>query len=268
MTLEDKNSGSATLQYCLRADIYDNSDASLSVGAKKVNLQIEMTFPKEGNFTINNIQSSEFVASSTSASATRSVGVKVFRDSCATGCEIMVGDTMGCFAEINSVKIGDILSLCMKAVDSDVDFIGIESATVNAADYSSDIVQFSENGSAGTDNFVTTTTVADGEVTLNTLLVPAYYDALNGVASGSLQVSGTVLLSYTESNVRRLGRAIQKINQGQNDTPFYISIPLDNPKKVPEIGKGNNISSASGFYTVAITIIMMVSGGLMIIMDW
>lgn len=264
VTLEDKNSGSATMQYCLRADLYDDSNDTVSIAAKKVDLQIDITYQTEGDFIISNIQTSEFVASSTSTSATRSVGIKVFKDSCSTGCEILDGDTNGCFA--NQVEVGSILALCLKALENDVDLTGIESATVQAADYSSAIVVFSEDGSAGTDNFVTTTKVADGEVTLETLLIPAYYDALDGGASGSLEVSGTVLLSYVDiaaENQRRLGRDLQDGDQVQEDSPFSISIPLNNPSDVPEIAQGVDESSASSFN---MAMVISVTGGVMAVL--
>lgn len=261
VALADKNNGAATLQYCLRADLYDDSNSTFSVAAKKVNLQLDIAYETESDFSITNIQTSEFVASSTSASATRSVGIKVFKDSCDLGCEIVDGDASGCFAGENKAAIGDILALCLDAEDTDVDLTGIESATVNAADYSSDIVVFADGGSAGTENFVTTTSVASGQVTLETLLIPAYYDALSGGADGSLEVSGTVLLSYVASSGRRLGRELQDGNQVQNASPFLLSIPLENPNEIPKVAEVGNGNSASNF--IATTMTMVAGIGLM-----
>mmetsp|Transcript_13269 Transcript_13269/g.27849 ORF Transcript_13269/g.27849 Transcript_13269/m.27849 type:complete len:154 (-) Transcript_13269:182-643(-) len=116
--------------------------------------------------------------------------------------------------------------------------------------YSSVIVTFKANGTQGTDNFVTSTTVANGEVILQTLLIPAYYDSLDGGADGSLEVSGTVLLEYIEPNARRLGlvhlaeeheRNLQIGDEGKDEdkTPFSITIPLEKPgNNVPKVGQG------------------------------
>ncbi|KAL7457255.1 hypothetical protein ACHAXS_000398, partial [Conticribra weissflogii] len=71
VSLADKNNGAATLRYCLRADLYDDSDSSFSVGAKKVDLQLDIAYETESDFSIANILTSEFVVSSASASATR-----------------------------------------------------------------------------------------------------------------------------------------------------------------------------------------------------
>ncbi|KAL7462723.1 hypothetical protein ACHAXS_003098, partial [Conticribra weissflogii] len=263
VALADKNNGSATLQYCLRADLYDDSDSSFSVAAKKVNLQVDIAYETDSDFSITNILTSEFVASSASASATRSVGIKVFKDSCDSGCEIVDGDASGCFAGENKAAVGDVLTLCLDAEDADVDLTGIESATVNAADYSSAIVVFAEGGSAGTDNFVTTTSVASGQVTLETLLIPAYYDALDGGAGGSLEVSGTVLLSYVASSGRRLGRELQDGNQVQDASPFSLSIPLENPNDIPKVVEVGSGSSASGFNFETAIVTMLAASGLM-----
>ncbi len=257
----DKNNGFATLKYCLRADLYDDSDSSFSIGAKKVNLELNITYQTESDFAVTNIQTSEFVSSVTTATATRSVGIKVFKDSCESGCEIVDGDASGCFADANKAVIGEVLKLCLDAEDADVDLTGIESAKVDAGNFSSAIVQFLEDGSVGIDNFVTTTSVVNGQVTLETLLVPSYYDALDGGADGSLLVTGTVLLSYIPLSGRRLGRELQDRILFQDDKTFFISIPLENPSEVPEIardGDGNNDASI-GVVTAAITNIFAVS---------
>lgn len=254
----DKNDGAATLRFCLRADLYDDSDDTVSIGARKVNLQLDITYVTESDFSVTNILTSEFVASSTSTSATNAVSIKVFKDSCDSGCEIVDGDSGGCFADANKVKIGDTLALCMMSEAADVDLIGIESAKVDAADYSSAIVEFKEVGSAGTNNFVTTTSVANGQVTLETLLLPAYYDALDGGVDGSLAVSGTILLSYVDMNRRRLGRELQGGNQVQDESPFSVNIPLENQNGNPEIAQERNGSSAASFSVIDATIITMI----------
>ncbi len=157
-------------------------------------------------------------------------------------------------------KIGDILTLCLKGDATDVELTGIQSAKVEAADdYVSNVVSFVADGEPGTDNFVTTTSVENGELILKTLLVPAYFDALNGGADGFIQVSGTVLIDYIEAIVRRrslLGdedyKAGKRMLQGQEDdkSPFSIGIPLgnpvDNPDGVPDIAQGGNLERSSG----------------------
>ncbi len=81
-------------------------------------------------------------------------------------------------------------------------------------------------GSHGDDNFVTSTTVKNGEVTLETLLLPAYYDALNGGANGFITVSGTALVSYIPSrHLNAAGRMLQRVPE-DSSTPFAIEIPL------------------------------------------
>ncbi len=261
--LADKNNGMVVLNYCLRADLYDDDNPSFSVGARKVNLQLQITYENESDFSITSIKTSEFVAIDSSTSASRSIGIKVFKDSCISGCEIVDGDSNGCFtSEADKAKIGGILTLCLKAEDTDVGLTGVESASVKAGDtFTSDIVAFDANGIPGSDNFVTTTSVANGEVTLKTLLIPSYYDALDGGGNGSLEVSGTVLVEYIELRVRHLGllhlgvgdesrRQLQGENQGEDKkSPFSINIPLENPDKIPKIAQEENESSSADVET-------------------
>ncbi len=255
--LADKTSGMVLLNYCLRADLYDDDNPSFSVGARKVNLQLQITYENESDFSITSIKTSDLVASDAIASATRSVRIRVFKDSCILGCEIVDEDLNGCFTdETEKAKIGENLLLCLKAEDTDVELTGIESASVMAGDaYTSVIVTYEADGSPGTDNFVTTTLVANGEVTLNTLLIPSYYDALDSDANGSLKVTGTVLVEYIELNARRLGlfgherrHQIQNGNRDQENTksPFSINIPLQNPNDVPKIAQQGSESSSAG----------------------
>ncbi len=85
----------------------------------------------------------------------------------------MDADASGCFAGENKAAIGEVLTLCLDANDANVDLTHIKSAKADATNYSSAIVVFTTDGSAGTDNFVTTTSMANGQVTLKMLLVPA-----------------------------------------------------------------------------------------------
>ncbi len=256
--VSDKNSGIVTLNYCLRADLYDDSNPNFSVGARKVNLRLDITYDDEGFFNVTSIQTSAFISSAVNSSATRTVGIKIFKDSCPYGCEIVFGD-FSCFtSEENGFKIGDTIILCLKADATDVELRGIESAKIEAGQvFSSDIVSFEAYGTPGSDNFVTATSVANGEVTLSTLLIPAYYDALDGEVDGSLEISGTVLLGYIQSSDRQrdlLGhrdvyhRRLQNENQVQDEEtpPFSVKIPLGKLDNTPKISHGGNKSSSTG----------------------
>jgi len=290
--VEGKNSGEVALNYCLRADLYDDSKPSFSVAARKVNLLLNITYQNESEFSITSIQTNEFVASDTSVSDTRSIGIEVFKDSCTSGCEIVDDDNNECFtSETDKASIGDILTLCLKAEDTDVGLIGIESASVTAREtFTSDIVSFEASGTPGSDNFVTSTSVANGEVTLETLLLPAYYDALDGGSNGTLKVSGTVLVEYIESSVRNLGylhvgvddeyrrqlqdgnqddrdRQLQNVNQSQDEkSPFSINIPLGISDNIPKIAQERTENSSTSVHIGAgvlfhfASIMMMTSG--------
>lgn len=256
-----KNIGTVTLNYCLRADLYDDSNPNFSVGARKVDLTLEINYDNEGNFNVTSIQTSEFVASDVDSSATRSVGIEIYKDSCSYGCEIVTGED-SCFnSEENRAKIGDTITLCLKADAADVELRGIESAKVDAGNaFSSDIVSFEGDGTPGRDNFVTTTSVANGEVTIKTLLIPAYYDALNGGADASLKLSGTALLNYIQSNGRQrdlLGsrgahhRRLQNENQVLDGeiSPFSVKIPLDKLDTIPNLAHDGSGSNSAGMNT-------------------
>mmetsp|Transcript_2424 Transcript_2424/g.5246 ORF Transcript_2424/g.5246 Transcript_2424/m.5246 type:complete len:738 (-) Transcript_2424:272-2485(-) len=256
--VSDKNSGTVTLNYCLRADLYDDSNPNFSVGARKVDLTLEVTYDNEENFNVTSIQTSEFVASDVDSSATRSVGINIYKDSCSYGCEIVIGE-ISCFtSEENRAEIGDTITLCLKADATDVELRGIESAKVDAGEaFSSDIVSFEADGTPGRDNFVTTTSVANGEVTLKTLLIPAYYDALNGGAYVSLELSGTALLNYIQSNGRQrdlLGprdayhHRLQNENQVRDGeiSPFSVKIPVDKLDTIPKMAHDGSESNSAG----------------------
>ncbi len=270
---DDMNSGIVKLEYCLRADLYDDSDTSFSVGAKKVNLHLIITYESESDFSIASIETSEFAASSSSATATRSVRIRVFKDTCTLGCEIVNGDGNECFtSDADKVHIGSILALCLKGDATDVELTGIESAKVESNEYSSAIVSFNENGVAGTNNFVTTTSVANGEVNLQTLLVPAYYDAQDGGADGFLVVSGTVLLAYIDSSSRRRGllddlhndrqRVLQDTISGLDEkSMFSINIPFEKPNAALEIAPDANPSEAYRIGSIAAAMIIILVAG-------
>ncbi|KAL7463333.1 hypothetical protein ACHAXS_003711 [Conticribra weissflogii] len=253
------NGGPATLQFCLRADLFDDSDSNVSVGAQKVNLNLDIVYETRSGFLIKSIETSEFRASDVSADATRSVGLKIFKNSCYNGCELVPGDSNSCFVA-NKAAIGDILSLCIKADDADVELMGLEYAKVVAGGYTSNIVTETFAGTAGEDNFVTTTIVENGEVSLKTLLLPAYYDALDGL-EGSIEITGTALLMYVSN--RRLGgidddmRELNAESSASSDEIVYFSIAIPVQKNpVPALSWPEKESSAcrTGFGLAALTV--------------
>ncbi len=130
--------GSILLNYCLRADLYDTMDDSFSLGAKKVNLHLNVTYETEGTFSISSIETSEFTGTNINSESTRSITIKVFRDAC-TGCEVVGNDANSCFT-INRLAVGDILALCLKGEATDMELIGLKSATVQAGEYVSPVV--------------------------------------------------------------------------------------------------------------------------------
>lgn len=240
VNIVDKNAGSAILNYCLRADIYDDSDPNVSVGAKKVDLNLTIVYDTTGDFVIDSITTNEFTASDATAQATRSVGIQVFKDSC-TGCEIVAGDTNDCFTS-DVAAIGDTLALCLKGDAADIELAGVQSATVEARGFVSNIVAYQGNQVVGEDNFVTSTAINNGEVTLETLLIPSYFDTLTGGTNRSITISGTLLVRYI-SRVRQLssaGRNLQ-VQTEPDSTRFAVDIPLENREfpKMSEVDEGN-----------------------------
>lgn len=236
--------GTIILDYCLRADLYDTSDDSFSIGAKKVNLHLNITYETEGRFSISSIQTSEFTGANINSGAIRSITISVFKDTC-SGCKVVAGDADGCFTT-DKLVVGGILALCLQGDATDVELIGLKSATVQAGQFSSPVVSSVVTGGPGDNNFVTSTTVMNGEVTLQTLLLPAYYDALNGGANGFITVSGTALVSYiSPRHLNAAGRMLQEVTE-ESSTPFAIEIPLVE-NDIPFIAHADDASSAIKF---------------------
>ncbi|KAL7461802.1 hypothetical protein ACHAXS_002204, partial [Conticribra weissflogii] len=138
---------------------------------------------------------------------------------------------------------------------------GIERATASAGAFVSPIVRSDTAGEVGSTNFVTKSVVnQSGEVTLSTLLIPAYYDALKNSADDFISVSGVVLLEYV-SVPRRLGHAeMDRTLQvtGSDASPFAVSVPLEN-RDSPMVARSNinsSTRSVDGYVTTACLVIL------------
>mmetsp|Transcript_13959 Transcript_13959/g.28432 ORF Transcript_13959/g.28432 Transcript_13959/m.28432 type:complete len:508 (+) Transcript_13959:178-1701(+) len=233
------NSGFDSLNYCIRCDLYQDGKPDFSVMARKFDLLLDITFERNATFNVDSILTSEFISSVASASASRSVSIEVFKGTCDSNptCNVNTND---CFSGVNEVVVGDTLDLCIMASDADVKVGGLESATAEAGDnYQSILIAKSgTDGEVGTPNFVTRSIVNEsGELTLSTLLLPAYFDALAGSGiERVITVSGVVLLEYvleldSGSRHRRLktdsdsNERVLQISEVENSA-FSASIPL------------------------------------------
>lgn len=233
------NLGYDSLNYCIRCDLYQEDEPNFSIMARKFDLSLDITFETNASFNVDSILTSEFIASDASANASRSVSIEVFKGTCDSNptCNVNTDD---CFSGVNEVVVGDTLDLCIKAPDADVKVRGLKTASVEAGDnYQSVLIAKSGNdGEIRTPNFVTSSVVNElGELTLSTLLLPAYYDALAGSGvNGAINVSGVVLVEYvldlvTGSRHRRLksdsssNERVLQVSEVETSA-FSASIPL------------------------------------------
>ncbi len=194
---------------------------------RKFDLSLDVAFETSVTFNVNSILTEEFVDSDFLTSDTRSVSIEVLKGDCDSNptCNILTDD---CYSGAHNVAIGETLELCIKAPDADVKVKGLESATLVAGTFSSQIVRPNITGQVGSTNFVTKSVVNEvGEVTLSTLLITAYYDSLK--ADDFISISGVALLEYT-SMTRRLhwsesGRLLKMSRFDRS--PFVVSVPLE-----------------------------------------
>ncbi len=244
LNLANVNQGFDSLEYCIRCDVYHKDHPEFSIMARKFDLSLDITFETSANFNVESILTEEFIADDVEASDTRSVSIEVFKGDCDLNptCNVIEDD---CFSGADSVAIGETLELCIKAPDADVVIKGIERATAAAGAFVSPIVRSETAGEVGSTNFVTKSEVnQSGEVTLSTLLIPAYYDALKNSANDFISVSGVVLLEYVSE--RRLGHAEMDrslLVSGSDASSFAVSIPLDT-RDTPLVARSRMSSSA------------------------
>ncbi len=240
LNITDMNTGFDSLKYCIRCDLYQEGENDFSIMARKFDLSLNITFETNATFNVDSILTSEFIASDADANATRSVSIQVFKGECDSNptCNVNTDD---CFSGVNKVVVGNTLDLCIKAPDADVKVRGLEFATAEAGEtYQSELIAKSgTDGEVGIPNFVTRSVVNEqGELTLSTLLLPSYYDALAGSGVNSfITVSGVALVEYelvsgSGSRHRRLksdsdsNERMLQVSEVDNPA-FSASIPLD-----------------------------------------
>mmetsp|Transcript_31023 Transcript_31023/g.65438 ORF Transcript_31023/g.65438 Transcript_31023/m.65438 type:complete len:898 (+) Transcript_31023:360-3053(+) len=233
--------------FCSRGDVIDN-DAKVSVRSLVVGGDATFTYRRDGSFSTD-VATADFVADVVSADATRTVAVRVFRGECGspdTTCEI--GGVADCF-ETGGLAVGSTLHLCLVPADEDVRLTSLRSVVAAAGTPPSSVsVEWVDD--EGSPNFVTRVVVEeDGKgITLSSLMTPAYYDAQDGGGEGSVSVTGTVVVEYVASGSgRKLVRLLQATREGEENTPFSISVPLET-KTLPQIASRDNVVSGSGSF--------------------
>mmetsp|Transcript_2090 Transcript_2090/g.4492 ORF Transcript_2090/g.4492 Transcript_2090/m.4492 type:complete len:478 (-) Transcript_2090:1688-3121(-) len=226
-----ENTRTVTKNHCFRADFYpfiaDGELSDISVTAKKWNIETDYIYEMDGTFTAS-VTTSEFVADATGASDAREVTISA-----------RIGPCSGTAKSTAPFVIGDVVEFCVWNDDMDVEISGFKDVKFDSPE------TFIVDNLGGT-NFVTKIgEVPSSEVTIETLMVPAYYDERNGDA-GTMTLTGVATVVYN----RRLsdGRTLQEDNS--SPLPFSVEIPLAK-KDLPEItvipSEGSFGTSASTF---------------------
>lgn len=236
---------------CSRVDVVDATE-DVSVNAAMLDASITYNYAADGSFDVS-VDTAAFDPEQTSAAATRTVDIQVFKGACGTSgaCEI-TAEGSDCYAS-DALAIGSTMALCIVPADTDVRVTGLQSVTVTPAGAGTEVTTVVD--ADGNANFVTTVATDDNArgATLSTLMIPLYYDEQAGSA-GSVAVAGTALLEYmTDAPVqRRLEVPLDRLLQSVDDeTPFSISVPLDR-KETPEVAQKESLESGASFTGVGV----------------
>lgn len=202
-----KNQGACAFKHCFRADYFLDGISTL---ANMTEINSNITYQKDGSFTVV-IQTAEFVAQSNTLDASVAKNVTVVLGEC------------GMNPQAAPLEIGDAAAICVSNGDSS---IKLNLASVQANPGGQVLVD-----SDGDPNFITEL-INDGtnQVTLKTLMIPAYYDTQNGNA-GSITINGTALITYTTRQLYD-GRALT----GPEESHFTLAVPLSHTKD-PEVSQ-------------------------------
>ncbi|KAL7481737.1 hypothetical protein ACHAW6_007410 [Cyclotella cf. meneghiniana] len=180
---ECKNSGVCNFVHCFRADyvIY-----GISVLAEMTEVETFVQYEKDGTFSVA-VQIAEFVGTGATVEAAVSPNITATLGACSS-----TTDTS------SAIEIGEILAICVSIADVDI-AAGLNLISVTASPGVQTLVN-----AAGQPNFVTSMkNEGSNAVTLETLMIPVYYDSQGGNA-GSITISGTALISYYDAGSRRL----------------------------------------------------------------
>ncbi|KAL7480678.1 hypothetical protein ACHAW6_006347 [Cyclotella cf. meneghiniana] len=189
--------GACIFKHCFRADYFvDNT----SVLANMTEIDSIVTYKKNGSFSVE-IQTAAFVPSIASLDSNASIAISASLGECGMDPQTAV------------LEIGETAVVCVSVIDNGIT-LSLKSVEANPGGYV--LVD-----SAGVPNFITTVLNDEtNQVTLKTLMIPAYYDAQNG-NSGSITISGTALVSYTSRHL-----SDEHVIGGREDSPFTIEVPL------------------------------------------
>ena len=236
-TIEKKN-GSQTLNFCLRADLYDSTNVEYgSIILKKIDFEGTVEFNQEGNFSSADITTSSVESKQVTGSGTRDVSITAYR--CTAEGTNAVGD----------VTIGSTLNICVYSEDEDVDFTTVKELVLTHEDGTGTVTVLSTPVSSSTgENFVTTINaipLIDGKKkvqVVSTLMTPVIFDKAGG---RTISASGTVSIEYIGVN-RMLESKNRDLQSSKTDTSSF-NVDFDIAKKeLPSIVKEDSSRENGG----------------------
>jgi len=205
-----KNSGACNQTHCFRADFVVEGVSVLAAMSEVVSI---ITFEKDGSFSVV-VNTSDFTATSEKTNTTFDATVIATLGECGSSSKIE-----------DALQIGDTAVVCISSPDSVK--LSLKSVTANPGNQ----VLINDSGDP---NFLTTFNDNAKSVTLQTLIIPVYFDAQGG-NFGSVVIEGTAEISYSARNLvsrRYLGEVEEAL--------FGIEVHLVRHVEDPEVAQNNS----------------------------
>lgn len=249
ITADQRNSGSAFLEFCLRADVHTPSFPS-SLVASKISLGITVNFEDESNMVLGGSSSSftievvtaDFTESSVGYTTQREINVDAILGECATP------------GNDGPYAIGSTLKFCVKSTDSDVIISSLKDVSFTDLD---GIPILGITDSIGEPSFVTN---IDGletkEVDVSTMMATTIFD--QGFGGSTINVQGTVSVTYIDQAPDARRRQLKT----EETQPFAIKIAVGESDTQAELYYSNSAAPAGnpgiGAIIAGITIVGLV----------
>ena len=215
VTTEQKNSGAAKMEFCVRADVW-HPEYSSSIIATKVTVGITVTFDQNGSFVVD-MEAADFSASYAGYTSTREIDVSATLGQCSSP------GNQGPYA------IGSTLKFCVKSTVADVVVSGLQDVSFTDSN-GNEILGIVD--SIGDPSFVTTIAGLDSKsVDVSTMMATAIYD--QGFGGSTINLQGTVSVSYVNAGRRQLLQHVEQQNR-----PFALSVVVAGDKE-SEAAKSN-----------------------------
>ncbi|KAL7479160.1 hypothetical protein ACHAW6_004928 [Cyclotella cf. meneghiniana] len=221
-----KNSGSCNHTHCFHADFVVEGVSVLAAMSEVVSA---ITFENDESFSVM-VETSSFSATSEKSNTTVAATVTASLGEC--GLTSSNGEAL---------HIGDTAVVCISSPDNVQ--LSLKSVTANPGN------QILVND-IGEPNFLTTFNDNAKSITLQTLMIPLYFD-LQGATSGSLVIEGIVEISYSARHL------VDNRNLAVTEEAFALEVPLSPHVDYPEIAQINTDDGGIVGWSNSITLVIV-----------